>query len=86
LRLINRGFTNLETGVTQPEAERKQGIGHIAVRASFHGIIFEVLQLVGTSIEGDGKFPSGIVITEKNIGNRLTTRFARIPGLKDGVT
>ena len=78
-------LANFKGGVAEPEAERKQVIGGVAVGAAVHGIILEIAQVVRVFIERHGEFSRRVVVSKKHIGNRQTARFTGVPGLKDRI-
>ena len=41
--------------------------------------------MVGTAIEGEGQFSTGVVLAKHHVGNGLSTLFASVPCLYDGI-
>src|SRR5690606_1925595 len=86
-RLIEAGRPVGKGGITQAISNRKEGfLIHITVRATSHIIIFEVRQLLYIFVERYRQTASRIVITKEHIGDGLTARLPRIPGLQDRLT
>src|SRR5690606_13500018 len=82
--LIQTGLAVGKGGITQAISKRKEGfLIHITVRATSHIIIFEVRQLLYIFVERYRQTASRVVITEEHIGDGLTARLPRIPGLQD---
>ena len=80
------GVAEFKLGIAQSEAEGEQGLAlEVAVGAVLHRVVEEVGQIFGMLVEGDGQFAAGVVVAKEHFCQRLTSQFATIPCLKDGI-